>query len=108
MITYTVDRTKIKLNEFKPLGNTDNIQISRASHGLIPITHHPSHISSMMTSQPTTTTDTVWHYNAMLRIVTHEAHACPMCEMWGQHYLMSVFHSDQTLLTAEAEWDTTI
>ena|ERR1700730_10233972 len=97
-----------KLIKFKPLGKTNNIQISHASRGLIPIIYHPSHISSIITSQPTTTTDTVWHYNAMLHIITHEAHTYPMCETWEQHYLSSAFHSDQTLLTTEAEQDTTI
>jgi len=42
-----------------------------------------------------------WQYKAMLRLVSHNTHACTMCSVWQTHYTKSAMDDEPTLVKAE-------
>ena len=44
-----------------------------------------------------------WRYNAMLRLVSHDTHACSTCLAWKTHYTKSAMDDEPTLVAAEAQ-----
>jgi len=49
-----------------------------------------------------------WVYNPMVRIVSHESHACKLCAEWARHYTYSALDGETSLSHAEAQWETII
>lgn len=49
-----------------------------------------------------------WQYNAMVRIVSHEAHACKTCTVWACHYILSVLDNEPSLTSAEQQCEMVI
>ena len=44
-----------------------------------------------------------WRYSAMLRVVSHDSHACSTCSAWKTHYTKSAMDDEPTLFAAEAQ-----
>jgi len=42
-----------------------------------------------------------WRYKAMLRLVSHDTHACTTCLAWQTHYTKSAMDDEPTLVEAE-------
>jgi len=42
-----------------------------------------------------------WQYKAMLRLVSHNTHACTTCSVWQTHYMKSAMDDEPTLVKAE-------
>ena len=44
----------------------------------------------------------------MVRIVSHETHACKTCAVWARHYTLSALDNEPSLTTAKGQRETVI